>query len=174
MSNPYEILERLKEGESTMADINKRLETLKVSMEDNGYTGKYRPLFGEFYGDILEAKARIINAFSDGFQLGDLEEIFVVAAPILKKIYTKAIPLLKAPDEAEAFLRDLIIFIYYEIEPLIKSWGFMKFFFRIALRLWIAAKLAKYMKSGFDWADGKITSVAIVAKAKKFLDAVVE
>ena len=175
MSNPHEILERLKGDEKQMTDINKRLESLNELMEMNGYTGKYRPLFGKFYGEILQAKAKIVEAFSDGFQLGDLEKIFSVAAPILKGIYTEAVPLLKEPSEAEVFLKELVIFVYGEIEPLIKSSGLLKFFFRIFLRIYIAGKIAKYLKYAFDKADGVVNDVMgnkFVQKAQKFVDAI--
>jgi len=160
-----------------MADINKRLETFEEMMQENGYTGKYRQLFGRFYGEILEAKSRILEAFSDGFQLGDLEELLVVAAPVLKDIYTEAIPLLKEPNESEVFLKHLVIFIYYEIQPLIKSGSFVKFIFRILLRVYVAGKLAKYMKYGFDKAEGVVEDLMgnkFIQKAQKFVDAVRE
>lgn len=173
MSNPNEILERLGEDEKAMtAEIN-RLHQLKELMQKNGYSGKYRGQFEGLYEDILEAKEVILHCFEDGFQFSDLEEIFVAGAPVLKEVYDQCVPLLQDEKEAEKFLRDLVIFVYYEVEPYIQSWGFVKFVLRIALRLWVAGKIARYMKVGFDWADGKVLTAktAVLDKAQPFINA---
>jgi len=175
MANPNEILDQLGEDEEKMTNINERLATLKEMMAKNGYTGKYRPIFGDLYEEILGAKDVMVHVFEDGFQFSDLEEVFVAAMPVLKEVWNEAIPKLKDPNEAEAFLKDLIIFVYYEIEPLIKSWGWIKFFLRIALRVYVAGKIASYMKYAFNKADGAVGDLMnhkFVAKAQKFVDAV--
>lgn len=172
MPNPNEILGTLSEDEKKMDAEIDRLQRVRQLFAKNGYDGKYKDQFEDVYEDILEAKDIIEDEFEDGFQFSDLEDILVAAAPVLQGIYSEFYGTMKDEKEAQAFLKDLVIFIYYEVEDKIKTWGWLKGILRLALRLYVAGKLAKYMKIAFDYVDGNVTALTdkVQAKVDKYLD----
>jgi len=142
-----------------------RLQRVRQLFAKNSYDGKYRDQFEDVYEEILDAKDIIEDEFDDGFQFGDLEDILVAASPVLRDIYDEFYGTLKDEKESEAFLADLVIFIYYEVEDKVKIWGWLKGIMRVVLRVFVAAKIAKYMKIAFDYADGKV--IDLTDKATK-------
>lgn len=157
-----ELLDVLSEDEDDMNAEIDRLQRVRQLLAKNKYDGKYRDQFEDVYEDILEAKDAIEDEFEDRFQFSDLEDVLVAACPVLKGVYSEFYGTLKDEKEAEAFLRDLVIFIYYEIEEKIDTWGWLKGILRLVLRLWAAGKAAKYLKIAFDYVDGRV----VVAKKK--------
>lgn len=157
MPNPNDILDDLTRDEVNMAAEIDRLKRVKQLFEKNRYDGKYKDQFEDVYEDILEARDLIEEDFEDGFQFSDLEEVIVTATPVLKRIYDEFYDTMKSPKEAQKFLRDLILFIYYEVESRVKVWGWLKGLFRLVLRIWVAKKLAKYLKIAFDYVDNRIS-----------------
>lgn len=170
LRDPDEILDRITEGNENMSAEIDRLKRVKQLFAKNHYDGKYKDQFEEVYEDILEAKDLIEAEFEDGFQFGDLEDILAAAVPVLKGIYEEFYDTLKDDKEAHEFLKDLVLFIYYEVEDKIKTWGWLKGIFRLALRLWVAGKAAKYLKIAFDYVDGNIDSLKgkVQARIEKF------
>ena len=159
MTNPNEILDRLEIDEANMSAEIDRLKRVKQLFEKNRYEGKYKNQFEDVYEDILEARDLIEDAFEDGFQFGDLEEVIAAAAPVLKRIYDEFYETMKSEKEATNFLRDLILFIYYEVEAKINTAGWLKGILRLVLRLWVAKKIAKYIKIAFEYVDGKVSII---------------
>ena len=170
--NPDEIFGDNEDDRKVLADQVDRFRRVQQLFAKNGYDGKYRPQFEDVYEDILEAKDTIERQFEDGFQFGDLEEIIVAVSPVLKAIYDEFYATLKDEKEAEAFLKDLVIFIYYEVEDKISSWGWLKGILRLVLRLFVAGKIAKYMKIAFDYTDGKISVLTdkVQGKVDQYLE----
>ena len=166
---------KVKEYNEVIAEID-RAQRVKQLFDQNPYDGKYRKQFEDVYEDILEAKDTIEDAFEDGFQFGDLREIITSVAPVLRSVYDEFYGTLKDDKEAKVFLKDLVIFVYYEIEPKLKANGFVKWILRRALKWYVAGKIAKLLKHAFDFVDGKVEAykapvsdnvLAITAKLRK-------
>ena len=171
--DPHNILNTLTENEVAMTAEIDRLKRVRQLFAKNRYDGKYRDKFEEVYEDILEAKDEIERTFEDGFQFSDLEEVLAVVTPTLKAIYDEFYGTLKDEKEAHAFLKDLVLFVYYEIEENINTWGWLKGIFRLVLRLWVAGKIAKYLKIAFDYVDGEVTVLKdkVETRVQKFTGA---
>jgi len=125
----------------------------------NGYSGDYSDIFRTHYDKILVIVAQIKEAFSDGFQLKDIPDVVKAAAPYTLTLYRDVRPILKNDAEAEKFLSDLVKFIYYEIEPKLKVNWVVRFVIKTFLLSYAADKIAKYVRIGFDWVDGRIEQI---------------
>jgi hypothetical protein len=133
-----------------------RAYRVKQLFGKNPYDGKYREKFEDVYENILEARDLVEDAFADGFQFKDLFEIFSSVSPFIRDIYDEFYGTLKDDKEAKVFLKDLVLFIYYEIEDKLEAGKFVKWILRRAMNWYVAGKLAKYLKLAFDVVDDKV------------------
>ena len=148
------------------ASVGEKIVTVKNMLNASSYNGKYKELFASLAIEIFDVFATIRREVSDGFQFRDLEVILTQAGPDLYQVF-KAISSLGKEKEREEIFRDLIMFIYFELEKLLKMGGFFKFILRTVVRVYGAKKLAKYTIIAFDYIDGKIT--AVTNKASTFV-----
>ena len=151
---------------SANATIQERIAAVKAIAEKSRYQGPYLDLFTHAAVDIYDVLEKMKAPLQDGFQFRDLEDFFVIAAPALYN-FSQTIHEFGEDRNREAIFRDLVVFIYYELEKHLKLPGFAKFILRFAIRIWGAKNLAKYIIIAFDYVDGKVEVVS--DKAEKFV-----
>jgi hypothetical protein len=148
------------------ATVEERISAIRSLAEKSRYSGPYKELFSALAVDLYEVFEKIKVALKDGFQFRDLEEIFVAAAPALYNLYN-TIGQWGGDQNRQAIFRDLVVFIYYELEKNLKLPGIAKFFLRLAVRMWGAKKISKCLLMAFDFVDGEIEN--LTGKAQKFI-----
>jgi len=148
------------------ATTEERIKVVRDIVTNSKYDGPYKALFTNLSVSLYDVFVVVKKETADGFQFRDLEPILATAGPALYEIYGKIVAWGKE-GEREAIFRDLVIFIYYEVEKFLKMNGFFKFILRTAVRMWVAKKLAKYLLMGFDYFQDKVESIK--GKAESFV-----
>jgi len=169
--NPTVTITELEEAAEKVSMSVKSTIQAKTRMEDNPYTGKYAPLFAKLYKDIYAAVFAIRREFADGFQVSDLDDVLIVAAPALMKVY-RAVDAEGIKDsELDAFMTDLVMFMYYELDDLIK-WGWLKWILKLVFKWFAAKKLGKLLSQVVRYIDGKLDATEVDERVLTILQGV--
>ncbi len=145
--------------ESIDGSVELAIET-RARLASNPYSGKYAKLFANLYKDIYAAVYAIRREFEDGFQIGDLDDIAIVAAPALMALYRKIGDEGIKDAELEQFMNDLVMFMYYELRDLVR-WGWMKWILKLVFKWYAAKKLGSLLAQVVRYLDGKLDATQV-------------
>jgi len=161
--NPNVTPEEIENAKTAISDCITNITSAKARMAKNPYNGKYAGMFAKCYTDVYSAVFAVRKEFEDGFQVSDLDDIIIVAAPAVVALYRNVSAQGLVDAELEDFMTDLVLFGYYEVSDLIK-WGILKIFLKAAFKLYVARKIGKVLANLVRYADGKLDATDVDEK----------